>query len=49
MLYRESDSPLRYRANRLAGRSKQEKWILQAEMFNEIHRWVKATWKTIES
>ena len=48
MLYRESDSPLRYRINRLGGRSKQEKWILQAELFNEIHRWVKSTWKTIE-
>ena len=39
MLYREADSPLRYRINRLGGRSKQEKWILQAELFNEIHRW----------
>src|SRR3990170_1008601 len=27
MLYREADSPLRYRINRLGGRSKQEKWI----------------------
>jgi len=34
-LYSESDSPLRYRINRLGGRSKQEKWILQAELFNE--------------
>src|SRR2546426_1426804 len=41
MLYRETDSPLRYRINRLGGRSKQEKWILQAELFNEIHRWVR--------
>lgn len=47
MLYREADSPLRYRINRLGGRSKQEKWILQAELFNEIHRWVKSSWKTI--
>ena len=39
-LYSESDSPLRYRINRLGGRSKQEKWILQAELFNEIHRWI---------
>ncbi len=38
-LYSESDSPLRYRINRLGGRSRQEKWILQAELFNEIHRW----------
>ena len=29
---------------RLGGRSKQEKWILQAELYNEIHRWVKQTW-----
>ena len=41
-LYVEGDSPLRYRINRLGGRSKQEKWILQAELFNEIHRWVQA-------
>jgi hypothetical protein len=39
-LYSEGDSPLRYRINRLGGRSKQEKWILQAELFNELHRWV---------
>jgi DGQHR domain-containing protein len=48
MLYREADSPLRYRINRLGGRSKQEKWILQAELFNEIHRWVKKAWAKIE-
>ena len=48
MLYRESDSPLRYRINRLGGRSKQEKWLLQAELFNEIYRWVKAAWPSIE-
>lgn len=48
MLYSAGDSPLRYRINRLGGRSKQEKWILQAELFNELHRWVKAAWKTIE-
>ena len=49
MLYSEGDSPLRYRINRLGGRSKQEKWILQAELFNEIHRWVKQAWKQIEA
>lgn len=49
MLYSESDSPLRYRINRLGGRSKQEKWILQAELFNEIHRWVKQAWRKIEA
>ena len=48
MLYSEGDSPLRYRINRLGGRSKQEKWILQAELYNEIHRWVKQAWKQIE-
>jgi len=48
MLYSEGDSPLRYRINRLGGRSKQEKWILQAELFNEIHRWVKQAWAKIE-
>jgi DGQHR domain-containing protein len=48
MLYRESDSPLRYRINRLGGRSKQEKWILQAEVFNEIHRWIRQAWTLIE-
>jgi len=39
---------LRYRINRLGGRSKQEKWILQAELFNEIHRWVKLDWSKLE-
>ncbi len=48
LLYSEADSPLRYRINRLGGRSKQEKWILQAELFNEMHRWVKARWRHIE-
>ena len=48
MLYSESDSPLRYRINRLGGRSKKEKWILQAELFNEIHRWTRLAWSKIE-
>ncbi len=47
-LYSEGDSPLRYRINRLGGRSRQEKWILQAELFNEIHRWVSKSWRTIQ-
>ena len=47
-LYREGDSPLRYKINRLGGRSKQEKWILQAELFNEIHRWALTDWKKIK-
>ena len=37
-LYSEGDSPLRYRINRLGGRSRQEKWILQSELFNEIYK-----------
>jgi DGQHR domain-containing protein len=49
LLYSAGDSPLRYRINRLGGRSKQEKWILQAELFNEIHRWVKSAWAKIEA
>lgn len=47
LLYSASDSPLRYRINRLGGRSQQEKWILQAELFNELHRWVRARWSRI--
>src|SRR5881394_230278 len=39
-LYDEASSPLRYKINRLGGRSKQEKWILQAELFNEIKKLV---------
>ncbi len=47
-LYTEGDSPLRYRINRLGGRSLKDKWILQAELFNELHRWVSADWKKIQ-
>ncbi len=47
-LYGEGDSPLRYRINRLGGRSQQQKWILQAELFNELHRWVSADWKALK-
>jgi DGQHR domain-containing protein len=47
-LYKEDDSPLQYRINRLGGRSQQEKWILQAELFNELHRWVTANWPKIQ-
>ena len=46
-LYSEGDSPLRYRINRLGGRSQQDKWILQAELFNELHRWISSEWKKI--
>jgi DGQHR domain-containing protein len=47
-LYSQGDSPLRYKINRLGGRSKQEKWILQAELFNEIHRWAALDFPTME-
>jgi DGQHR domain-containing protein len=46
-LYTEGDSPLRYRINRLGGRSLKDKWILQAELFNELHRWVSTEWRKI--
>ncbi|MBM3346213.1 MAG: DGQHR domain-containing protein, partial [Betaproteobacteria bacterium] len=48
-LYVEADSPLRYRINRLGGRSQKDKWILQAELFNEIYRWVKRDWRRIQN
>jgi DGQHR domain-containing protein len=41
LLYDAGDSPLRYRINRLGGRSRRAKWILQAEVFNEVHRAVR--------
>jgi DGQHR domain-containing protein len=47
MAYGNDDSPLKYRINRLGGKSGQEKWILQAELFNEIHRWLIRNWKEI--
>ena len=45
MLYSQGDSPLRYRINRLGGRSQKDKWILQSELFNELHRWIRADYK----
>jgi DGQHR domain-containing protein len=47
-LYSEGDSPLRYRINRLGGRSQRDKWVLQAEIFNELHRWVRGRWRSIQ-
>jgi DGQHR domain-containing protein len=44
LLYSNDDSPLQYRINRLGGKSKAEKWILQAELFNEVNRWVRSEW-----
>lgn len=48
LLYHSADSPLCYKINRLGGRSRQEKWILQAELFNELHRWIADDWETLE-
>jgi hypothetical protein len=42
LLYGSDDSPFQYKINRLGGRSRQEKWILQSELFNEIHKLVEA-------
>src|SRR5262249_6742748 len=39
-LYEEPSSPLQYKINRLGGRSRQEKWILQAELFTEVKKLV---------
>ena len=47
MLYSEGDSPLRYRVNRLGGRSRKDKWILQSELFHELHRWVRADYPKV--
>ena len=47
-LYAEADSPLRYKINRLGGRSRQQKWILQAELFNELHRWIDSDWERLQ-
>jgi DGQHR domain-containing protein len=49
LLYGSEDSPLRYRINRLGGRSRQEKWILQSELFNEIHKLVKNRSRFVKS
>ncbi|MGI8783146.1 MAG: DGQHR domain-containing protein [Acidobacteriota bacterium] len=40
-LYERADSPLQYKINRLGGRSRQQKWVLQSELFNELHKLVK--------
>jgi DGQHR domain-containing protein len=40
MMYEHGTSPLQYKINRLGGRSKQEKWILQSELYNELHRMI---------
>ncbi len=40
-LYEEGDSPLQYHINMLGGRSHQEMWINQAQIFGEVHRLVR--------
>ena len=40
MLYEETDSPLQYHVNMLGGRSRQDLWINQAQLFGEVHRFV---------
>lgn len=35
-LYEEADSPLQYHINMLGGRSKQEMWVNQAQLFGEV-------------
>lgn len=49
LLYGEDDSPLQYKINRLGGRSKQEKWILQSEVFNELLKVVVSRKRWMES
>ena len=49
LLYGEADSPLQYKVNRLGGRSRQEKWILQSELFNELYKLVHHHARWIES
>ena len=49
LLYGEADSPLQYKINRLGGRSKQEKWILQSELFNELYKLVRHHGRWVES
>ncbi|MFO1076358.1 MAG: DGQHR domain-containing protein [Planctomycetota bacterium] len=40
-LYEHDDSPLQYHINMLGGRSGQEMWINQAQIFGEVYRLVK--------
>jgi DGQHR domain-containing protein len=39
-LYANPRSPMQYKINKLGGRSHQDKWILQSELFNEVLRLV---------
>lgn len=49
LLYGEADSPIQYKINRLGGRSKQEKWILQSELFNELYKLVRHHGRWVEA
>ena len=40
-LYEHDDSPLQYHINMLGGRSAQEMWINQAQVFGEVHKLIK--------
>jgi len=40
-LYEEADSPLQYHINMLGGRSAQEMWINQAQIFREVYRLIR--------
>jgi DGQHR domain-containing protein len=40
-LYTEPDSPFRYHINMLGGRSTQDMWLNQAQLFGEVHTLVK--------
>ncbi len=40
-LYEEDDSPLQYHINMLGGRSSQDMWINQAQIFGEVHRLIR--------
>jgi DGQHR domain-containing protein len=41
LLYENDDSPLQYHINMLGGRSSQEMWINQAQLFGEVYRLLK--------
>lgn len=40
-LYENDDSPLRYHINMLGGRSAQEMWINQAQVFGDVHKLIR--------
>lgn len=41
LLYDQGDSPLQYHINMLGGRSQQDMWINQAQLYGELHRTIK--------